>query len=235
MCGRFTRDFTWQQVREFSRMLDLVVPAEEPVAAYNIAPTDPGPVIVAREGGGAEIREMRWGLLPAWAKDTKLAYSTINARLESVSDKPAFRGAWKQRRAIVPATGYYEWPTMDGAKRPHYIHVEGAPVMFFGGLWEARPDGMGSHLLTYSIVTRAADPVIAPVHDRMPLILSPDVLRDWLHGSEDDAMDIAHSAPEPALAYHEVDKAVGNVRNQGAQLIAPVPPREGLFGTLPAV
>lgn len=233
MCGRFTRDFTWQQVREFSRMLELIVPEEDPTPAYNIAPTDPHPVIVASdhvEGGGGRVDTMRWGLLPSFAKDTRLAYSTINARLESVDTKPAFRDAWKKRRALVPATGYYEWPVIDGKKRPHYIHPADSPVMMFGGLWEARSDGAGGWLLTYSIVTRGADPVIAPVHDRMPLILSPDTHRAWLHGTADDAMAIAHTAPEPALAYHEVDAAVGNVRNQGAQLIAAVQsPTQTLF------
>ena len=229
MCGRFTRDFTWQQVREFSRMLDLVVPAEDPTPAWNIAPTDPHPVIVAHGDGGL-VQEMRWGLLPPWQKDTKLAFATINARLESVAEKPAFRGAWKQRRALVPASGYYEWPVIDGKKRPHWIHLADAPVMLFGGVWETRSDGAGGALLTYSIVTRAADPVIRPVHDRMPLILPPEVLHDWLHGDADQAMAIAHAVPEPALAFHEVDPAVGNVRNQGAQLIAPMPcAADGLF------
>ena len=229
MCGRFTRDFTWQEVREVSRMLDLELPAEDPGPAYNIAPTDPHPVIIASEGGG-RVREMRWGLLPSWSKDTRLAFSTINARLESVAEKPAFRDAWKQRRAVIPATGYYEWPVFDGRKRPHYIHLDDSPVMLFGGVWESRSDGAGGHLLTYSIVTRAADPVIAPVHDRMPLILPPDVLHDWLHGDADAAMAIAHAAPEPALAYHEVDPAVGNVRNQGPQLIVPLAQAGSLFG-----
>ena len=185
----------------------------------------PPPVIVASdhvEGGGGRVDTMRWGLLPSFAKDTRLAYSTINARLESVDTKPAFRKAWVKRRALVPATGYYEWPVIDGRKRPHYIRLADSPVMLFGGLWEARPDGAGGWWLTYSIVTRAADPIIAPVHDRMPLILPPETHRAWLHGSADEAMAIAHAAPEPALAYHEVDPAVGNVRNQGAQLIAPL-------------
>ena len=121
------------------------------------------------------MQEMRWGLLPPWQKDTKLAFATINARLESVAEKPAFRGAWKQRRALVPASGYYEWPVIDGKKRPHWIHLADAPVMLFGGVWESRSDGAGGALLTYSIVTRAADPVIRSVHDRMPLILPPEV------------------------------------------------------------
>lgn len=233
MCGRFTRDFTWQQVRDFSRMLDLIVPDQDPAPAFNIAPTDPHPVIVASdhvEGGGGRVDTMRWGLLPSFAKDTKLAYSTINARLESVDTKPAFRNAWKKRRALVPATGYYEWPVIDGKKRPHYITLDDSPVMLFGGLYEARPDGAGGWLLTYSIVTRAADPVIASVHDRMPLILPPEMHRDWLHGTAEDAMAMAHAAPEPALVNHEVAAAVGNVRNQGKQLIAPLPcAADGLF------
>ena len=102
--------------------------------------------------------------------------------------------------------------------------------MLFGGVWEQRPDGMGGALLTYSIVTRAASPVIRPVHDRMPLILPPELLHDWLHGTADQAMEIAHAAPEPALAFHEVAAAVGNVRNQGAQLIDAIPcAADGLF------
>jgi putative SOS response-associated peptidase YedK len=195
-------------------------PTKTPTPAYNIAPTDPHPVIVAHDDGGL-VREMRWGLLPPWSKDTRLAFSTINARLESIAEKPAFRGAWKQRRALIPASGYYEWPVIDGRKRPHWIHLDGAPLLMFGGVWESRSNGAGGELLTYSIVTRTADPIIRPVHDRMPLILPPELLHDWLHGSADDAMAIAHAAPEPSLAYHEVDPAVGNVRNQGAQLIAP--------------
>ena len=231
MCGRFTRNFTWQQVRAFSRMLDLITPEEDaPPAAYNIAPTDPGPVIVASDHGGGRVETMRWGLLPAWSKDTRLAYSTINARLESIAEKPAFREPFKRRRALVPATGYYEWPVIDGRKRPHYITLKDSPVMLFAGVWESRPDGAGGHLMTYSVVTRAADPVIRPVHDRMPLILPPEWLHDWLHADADTAMQVAHATPEPSLVFHEVDAAVGNVRNQGEHLIAPMPcAADGLF------
>lgn len=222
MCGRYTRMYTWAELVAIMRFLPFVYSDADPVEpAFNFAPTQRSPVIVAG-GEGAEARRMAWGLLPSWAKDTKLAYSTINARLESVAEKPAFRGAWRQRRALVPLSGYFEWPVIDGKKRPHYIRHASEPVLMAGGLWESRPDGQGGTLETFSIVTKDADPVIASVHDRMPLFLSPEVFRDWLHGSADDAMAIAHSAPEPALAFHEVDAAVGNVRNQGPQLIEPV-------------
>lgn len=222
MCGRFTRMYTWSELVAIMRHLPfLYADSEELAPAYNFAPTQRSPVIVAGEGG-AQALPMAWGLLPAWAKDTKLAYSTINARLESVAEKPAFRGAWKQRRALVPLSGYYEWPVIEGKKRPHYIRHASAPVLMAGGLWERRPDGQGGELLTFSIVTKDADPIIAPVHDRMPLFLPAEVHRDWLAGSAEDAMAIAHAAPEPELVYHEVAPAVGNVRNQGSELIAPL-------------
>jgi len=224
MCGRDSAQFTWKEVHAFSQPLRVQTPAQEPEPNYNRAPTQLGWTIVASQDGGF-VLPMRWGLLPPWAKDTRLAYSTINARLETVTSKPAFRGAWKQRRCLVPSSGYYEWVQVDPkTKQPYYIHMRDAPVMFYAGLWEARPDGAGGELLTYSIVTRDADQTVQTVHDRMPLILPPTVFADWLHGTPDDAMAIALSVPSAPLVFHPVDRAVGNVRNQGAQLIEPIGP-----------
>lgn len=214
MCGRYTRQFTWREIHDaldlFGRVVTPTVPLEP---AYNIAPTQLQPVLVP-QGEALQVEEMRWGLVPPWAKDEKIAYSTINARLETVATKPAFRSAWKARRCIVPASGYYEWPVIDGVKRPHYIHRTDAPVLLFAGLWEQRGD-----LLTYSIVTKDADPAIAGLHDRMPLILEPAAAFAWGSVGPEEAMSIALAAPEPPMAFHEVGKAVGNVRNQGPQLI----------------
>lgn len=222
MCGRDTFTATWKQVRDFSQPIVLATPRDDPEPNWNRAPTQRGWAIVASEAGGT-VLPMRWGLLPPWAKDTKLAYSTINARLESVAEKPAFRSAWKQRRALIPSSGYYEWMKLDAkTKQPYFIHLDGAPVMFYAGLWESRRDDAGNELLTYSIVTRAADQTVETIHDRMPLILPPTVFRDWLHGSADDAMDIAHAVPSAPLVFHKVDRAVGNVRNNGPELIDPV-------------
>lgn len=222
MCGRDTFKATWAEVRAFSAPLDVVTPAQDPEPTWNRAPTQRGWAIVAGDESASAL-EMRWGLLPPWAKDTKLAYSTINARLESVAEKPAFRSAWKQRRALIPSSGYYEWMQLDAkTKQPHFVYMEDAPVMFYAGLWERRRDDAGNELLTYSIVTRDADQTVETIHDRMPLILPPTVFHDWLYGSADDAMAIAHAVPSAPLRHHPVDRAVGNVRNNGPQLIAPV-------------
>lgn len=216
MCGRDSQFYTWKEIHAFYSGIPLKTPEAGPAPNYNRAPTQSGWVLTA-DGAGATAQEMRWGLLPAWAKDGKMAYSTINARVETVDTKPTFRGAWKQRRGIVPSSGYFEWQKVGAAKQPFFIHNAAGPVLFFGGLWEARGD-----LLTYSIVTRPADPVIKHLHDRMPLILPGELVRDWLYGTPDQAMELALSAPEPPLEFYPVDRAVGNVRNTGPKLIEPM-------------
>lgn len=217
MCGRDSQFYTWREIHAFSGGLALTTPQQEPEPNYNRAPTQPGWVLVGDDGDGAVARQMRWGLIPAWAKSEKMAYSTINARVETASTRPSFRAAWKQRRGLIPSSGYYEWRTKGTVKQPYFIHADNAPVLFFAGLWEQRGE-----LLTYSIVTRAADPSIAFLHNRMPLILPADMLRDWIHATPDQAGAIALAAPEPKLSWHKVDRAVGNVRNQGAQLVEEV-------------
>ena len=229
MCGRDTFKATWAEVRAFSRPLPVITPSVDPVPNYNRAPTQEGWAIVQAEVGGIAL-PMRWGLLPPWATDVRLASRTINARLESVAERPAFRLAWQQRRCLVPSSGYYEWMQPDSrTKLPYFIHRADAPVMFFAGLWEVRPDGDGGELLTYSIITRDADQSVATLHDRMPLVLTAEVFGDWLHGSPNDAMAIAQSVPPPPLVFHPVDRAVGNVRNTGPELCEPVSGGDGLF------
>lgn len=230
MCGRDSFKATWAEVHAFSQPLSLTTPEDDPVPNYNRAPTQLGWSIVQSDDGGTAL-PMRWGLLPPWAKDTKLAYSTINARLETVAEKPTFRAAWMQRRCLIPSSGYYEWMQLDPkTKQPYFIHLANAPVMFFAGLWETRPDGAGGELLTYSIITRDADQTVASIHDRMPLILPANVFGDWLHGGADEAMAIALAVPGAPLVFHPVDRAVGNVRSTGPQLIEPLrQDQEGLF------
>ncbi|MGY4516447.1 putative SOS response-associated peptidase YedK [Lysobacter sp. HA18] len=203
-------------------MMMVDMPATDPAATYNRAPTQVGEVITATDDGGA-LYPMRWGLLPPWAKDTRLAYKTINARLETVSKAPSFRGAWKSRRALIPASGYFEWMKIDAkTKQPYFIHLDGEPVMFYAGLWESRRDDAGNELLTYSVITRDADQTVETIHDRMPLILPPTVFEAWLHGSAEQAMEIALGVPSAPLVAHKVDRAVGNVRNNEPRLIAPL-------------
>lgn len=219
MCGRDTFFATWAEVRAFSLPLPVLTPAEEPRAAYNRAPTQKGWVILATETD-ARVAPMRWGLIPFWAKDAKVGYSTINARIESASSKPAFREPWKRRRCLVPSSGYYEWQTLaDGkSKQPWFVHSGQWPLLMFAGLWD-RWRGPDGDIDSYSIITQPAAGPITQIHDRMPLILPPALYLAWLQG---DPAVVAETAPIPALSFHPVASAVGNVRQQGEDLIRKV-------------
>jgi putative SOS response-associated peptidase YedK len=222
MCGRFSRDMTWQQVHAFSQGLDLILPEEAIEPSYNVAPTQQSWVLIAADAEAATAAKMRWGLLPSWARDTKLGASMINARVETVATKPAFRSAWKTRRCLVPASGYYEWRIEEGVKQPYWIHDARGPVLMFAGLWENWKAPAGEWLQTFTIITQAAAGAMLELHDRTPLMLKPPVLGKWLHGSVADAEAIAASAQPPALAWHAVSRAVGNPRSNGPMLVEPI-------------
>lgn len=223
MCGRYSIYYTWREIWAFSQPLTIQTPAEAPEPRYNLAPTQAGWVIAKNDEEALTARTMRWGLIPFWAKDAKVAFSTFNARVETASTKPMFREAWKRRRCLVPASGYYEWQLQpDGkTKQPFLIRDSGSPVLMFAGLWERwnSPDGP---LESYTIVTREADGPERVLHDRRPIMLPAELLSDWINGSADDAAGIALAAPDPALTWHPVGKSVGNVRNQGPQLAEPI-------------
>lgn len=218
MCGRFTQVASWSDVLAFSQPMNLLLPRGEPEPHYNIAPSQPAWTIVAYPDGG-EARLMRWGLLPHWAKDAKLAWSTFNARVETAATKPAFRAAWKERRCLVPASGYYEWRQEGEIKQPYYIHAVGRPLLMFAGLWEPARDDRPE---TFSILTREAEGPVKELHARMPLMLDSEFLHDWLHGSTQQAGAMAVAAAPPKLRFHSVDRAVGNPRSQGPRLVEPV-------------
>lgn len=176
MCGRYTHYFTWRQLHELYRLLTPRDP--RPVAArYNAAPTQELPVVIA-DTEGRELRMMRWGLIPYWSKDGGQPYSTINARAESIATKPAFREPFRRRRCLVPASGFYEWRREGKYKQPYYITLPDGP-MTFAGLWD-RWRGPEGPVHTFTIVTTAAAPAIAHLHDRMPAILAGDDWDAWL-------------------------------------------------------
>ena len=224
MCGRFTREMSWAEVVAFSRGLDLVVPPDDPAPSWNVCPTQSHPVVLPTEGSdaGAHVEAMRWGLLPPWARDAKVGASMINARLETVSAKPAFRTAWKQRRCLVPITSYYEWRLEQGIKQPYRIHHPGSHVMMLAGLWERWKSPEGAWVHSFATITCAALDPMAQLHDRTPLILPPTVLRDWLHGTVEQAAGIAASVELPPLQYYPVSRAVSSPRNDDPRLVAPI-------------
>ena len=221
---------TWAEVAAFSRGLDLIVPETQPEPSWNVCPTQDSPVLLADvETGGAVVRSLRWGLLPPWAKDAKLGASMINARVETVASKPAFRKAFQSRRCLVPASGYYEWRLEHGIKQPYWIHDLDSPVLMFAGLWEHWQQPGGEWLQTFALITRAAVDPMDQLHDRTPLMLQAPALGGWLRGDAAQAIDIANAAVPPRLAWHPVARAVSNPRSNGRGLIDPValpPPPE---------
>ena len=160
---------------------------------YNIAPTDP--VLTLR---GVERRQaalMRWGLVPSWAKDPKVGAQMINARAETVAEKPAFRSALRSRRCLVLADSYYEWQRSPSGRRPFRIVLRSGEPFAFAGLWEAWRDPRGNVLLSCAVVTTPANELLAPIHDRMPAILPRELEELWLDAEVEDAAGLAGGPP----------------------------------------
>jgi len=187
MCGRFTQLFTWSELIALYNLTNDPIPNLR--ASWNMAPTQDVGVIVQEEGGRI-YKTMRWGLVPLWAKDTKIGNQAINARIETAAAKPLFRGAWKSRRCLIPASGFYEWRSLEvpgkakPAKMPFYIARRDGLPLTFAGLWERWKDGM----LSCTILTCEACDGIRDLHTRMPVMLAPDGFEPWLAG-EDPAVD----------------------------------------------
>ncbi|MGD9602686.1 MAG: SOS response-associated peptidase [Gammaproteobacteria bacterium] len=194
------------------------------IARYNIAPSQVLPVVV-REAGRPVFRQMRWGLIPGWAKDPKIGYSTINARAESVLEKPSYRQAWRAgQRCLVPVTGWYEWRELaPRRKQAYYFHASDArnPMMFAGlwSRWESPSDGP---LYSYTIITTEAVDIVREVHDRQPRVLTTQDWNRWLETEPQDAERWLQPESIP-VAYHPVGSAVGNVRNDDPRLVQPLP------------
>lgn len=179
---------------------------------FNIAPTQEAPVIRAGPGGTREVAMLRWGLVPFWAKDLKVGTKLINARSEGVETKPSFRAAVKERRCVVPATGFFEWQGEPGHKQPFAITLPGQSLFAFAGLWERWKTGEGEPVETFAIVTTHANEAIARIHDRMPVILPMDAIDTWLTAPPDEARALLKPYEGP-MALRAVGKLVSNVKN----------------------
>lgn len=225
MCGRYALD---ENARELADHFHLIaVPEFEP--RYNIAPGTMVPVILG-SAQGAVLAPMLWGLSPAWARRNPAPSSVpkpINARSETVSARPMFRDAFRRRRCILPASGFYEWVRpASGARQPYYIHPVAEPVFAMAGLYE---EGDEAHPSTCCILTVGANAVMAPIHDRMPvMVASADVAR-WLDPSSPREVLEAMLRPAPAetMTAHRVGTRVNSARNDGPELILPAPAGPG--------
>ncbi|HSG63820.1 MAG TPA: SOS response-associated peptidase [Gammaproteobacteria bacterium] len=220
MCGRFALFVPIEQLAEEYELTNA--PELEP--RYNIAPSQS--VLAVRESRQGErlALALRWGLVPHWAKDAAIGNRMINARAETVATKPAYREAFKRRRCIIPASGFYEWGPSAAGRWPRFIRAQDAPLLSLAALWErwARTDA--EPLETCAIVTVAANPTVAPVHERMPLCLTRASYDAWLspETSLEACQRLLAAQEHPALEVVPVGKAVNNPRNEHARLIEPV-------------
>ncbi len=221
MCGRFALEDDGSAV---AQQFDLVeVPELAP--RYNIAPTQPVAAVGLKPSGERGLTHFHWGLIPSWSKDTKMASRMINARSETAAEKPAFRAAYKRRRCLIPMSGFYEWQKLEGGqKQPLYIHPQDEALFAAAGLWERWESADGSEILSCTILTTAANELMEPIHDRMPVFVQADDYDLWL---DSDAplpavQSLLKPYPSARMAAYPVSTYVNSPRNEGEACIRPL-------------
>ena len=188
---------------------------------YNIAPTQRSPVVRIAADGTREMAMLRWGLVPFWAKDLAFGTKAINARSETAEEKPSFRNAFRKRRCVVPASGFFEWKGEPGKKQAYAITVSDQPLFAMAGLWESWKSPEGETVETYTILTTDANAEMAVIHDRMPVILPAAGVEAWVHSKPDDVRALMKPYAGH-LAIRPIGKLVGNPRNDTPAVLAPL-------------
>jgi putative SOS response-associated peptidase YedK len=220
MCGRYA---TTRSEADLSLLFDAVDVTEGLEPSWNVAPTDPVPLVrVSQRQGGRVLDTARWGLVPPWATDLRGGARMINARAETVATSPAFAPSFARRRCLVPADGWYEWVRDGKRKQAYYMTPQDGSPLAFAGIWSV----WGDQVLTCSVITTAALGGLARVHDRMPLILPRDRWAGWLAGGGDAPALLRPMTPDElaGIEVRAVRPEVGNVRNNGPDLITPAVP-----------
>ncbi len=225
MCGRYSLTSPPEAIQRLFR-LSGPVPNLEP--RYNIAPTQEVPVVGLKKDGEARgLAMLRWGLVPFWSDGPDSRYSMINARAETVRTKPAFRAAFKERRCLVPADGFYEWKAQGSGqpKQPfRIVRADGEPFAFAGlrEHWEPKEGAEGEPIRSFTIVVTDANALLKPLHDRMPVILAPEDHETWLKGDPDEAETLLRPFPAEALSAFAVSTRVNSPRNDDPGCVEPV-------------
>jgi len=214
MCGRYVSKIDADVERHFS-----LTKVSFDFSSYNVAPGRTVPVVRQAETGGRELVLMRWGLIPHWAKEERIGYKMINARGETVASKPAFRQPFKRHRCLIPANGFYEWRTTPSGKIPHYIRSKDDSVMGFAGLWDIWSNPDGERIESCTIITTAANEVIEPLHDRMPLIIPPDDYTVWLKGNVNEASGVIGMLSSAQLEVYPVSARMNKPENDDPRCI----------------
>lgn len=214
MCGRFTLRASASEIAEFFELMRDLVEWDTP--RFNIAATQS--ILAVRAGrAGREPVRLRWGLIPSWAKDTKLAATMINARAETVAGKPAYRAAFKRRRCLIPVSGFYEWRRDGKSKTPFLISLRNEELFAFAGLWEKWKSPDGELVESCTVLTTSPNELMATIHDRMPVILKPADYGVWLDPQLDDAgalFTLLVSYPTEEMQAEQVSHVVNNARNE---------------------
>jgi len=223
MCGRFVQSQSPNIYAEFFGA--DIIKTEELKASYNVAPTDPV-YAIAEHDDQRILGAFKWGLLPFWAKDRKMAARNINARVETVAEKSSFRESFERRRCLIPADGFYEWEVKPKGKLPHFIYTADKRPMALAGLWASWKDPeTGERVRTCTILTGEPNDLVAPIHDRMPISLPRGLWSVWLDPENHDTGalgDLLATLRKPDLAEHPVSTLVNKVQNNVPELIAPL-------------
>lgn len=215
MCGRYALQPGDKFYDRFNieNRLDTLVPR------YNIAPGQFVPVIVSKSPN--RVMAMKWGLIPHWVKEERADYKMINARLETVKEKPSYRGLIQSKRCLVPASGFYEWRATKQGKIPYYIYEKGNPLFAFAGLYDVWKNSKGEEIHTFTIITREANPYMARIHERMPVILRKNEEVPWIDKATDanTALRLIAGSAQIGLQAHPVSRQVNKPENDSADLL----------------
>ena len=218
MCGRFALA---RYPEEVTRLFDLAECADFS-PRYNIAPATDIPVIRRSPNNQNVLHLLHWGLVPHWSKDPTSGSRLINARSESLTEKPSFRSAFARRRCLIPADGFYEWDRQGTTKQPYYFTERNGELLAFGGLWESWTAPDGSLLRTTCIITTDSIGEVALIHDRMPLVIPRDKVAVWLTGTPEEAQQFLRPPPYYSMRSWPVSRNVNRVQEESPQLIEPI-------------
>ena len=215
MCGRYSLVPTESIAARFDIQQQQLTLSPR----YNVAPSQSMPVVVRNSPN--RLVEMQWGLIPSWSKEPRAQFSTINARAETITKSPVFRGPFKSRRCLVPASGFYEWQRTEQGKQPFCIRLKDTDLFAFAGLYDVWHDADGNELYSYTVITTAPNDLVASIHNRMPVILHRDDEETWLNKESDSAQLLAllKAYPADAMEAYPVSRAVNNPANEGAELM----------------
>ena len=222
MCGRFTLTVDPGQLQEAFPWVDF--PDQIP-QRFNIAPSQP--VAVVPNDGNNRLDFFNWGLIPFWAKDPKIGSRMINARSETIAEKPSFRGSFKYKRCLILADGFYEWQKLPGSKSkiPHFIHLRDRQPFAFAGLWDSWNSEDGSEIRSCTIITTEPNQLLVNIHNRMPVILKPESYKDWIKVGENDPyllMSFLKPFPNEAMEAYPVSTMVNSPQNDSPDCVLPI-------------